>query len=402
MNFLSTLRRSMYPPAPVETKESILPADDTSIRETSDGHRGLSIAGATKYFSSQAALSGVSLDIAPGEFIALLGPSGCGKTTMLRTLAGFEALSAGHITLNGRHLDDGSRPLPPEERNMGMVFQTYALWPHMSVADNVGYALKLQGIRGQEYQRRVDEALALVELAAYGNRPPQELSGGQRQRVALARCLVTSPEVVLLDEPLANLDRHLRAAMEDSFRDFHQRTQATLVYVTHDQGEAMSLADRIAVMRDGRLIQLATPEVLYRQPRTPWVADFIGQGSIMKLPGLTPSTTVNGEHLTASLRAWNKGQNTKTTHVVVRPEHVRLSPINTTPRSAMSGLTSNNGTDSQIGARVVSSIFRGERYEVHLRLADGTQLQAYSPTYLAAESAVGVTIQRAWCLEPDA
>lgn len=401
MNLLSTLRRSAYPLVPAETKDSVLPAGDADIRETNDGHRGLSITGATKHFGNQAALNGVSLDIAPGEFIALLGPSGCGKTTMLRTLAGFETLSAGRITLNGRHLDDGSRPLPPEERHMGMVFQAYALWPHMSVADNVGYALKLHGIRGQEYQRRVGEALALVELAAYANRRPQDLSGGQRQRVALARCLVTSPEVVLLDEPLANLDRHLRAAMEDSFRDFHQRTRATLVYVTHDQGEAMSLADRIAVMKDGRLIQLATPETLYRQPRTPWVAGFIGQGSVMDLPGLTPSTAVSGEHLNASLKAWSKSQSTETTSVVVRPEHVRLTPINTAPRGAVSGSYPDNGPSSQIDARVMSSIFRGERYEVQLRLVDGTQLQAYSPTHLAAKSAVGVAIQRAWCLEPD-
>lgn len=401
MNLLSTLRRSAYPLVPAETKDSVLPAGDANIREINDGHRGLSITGATKHFGNQAALNGVSLDIAPGEFIALLGPSGCGKTTMLRTLAGFETLSAGRITLNGRHLDDGHRSLPPEERHMGMVFQAYALWPHMSVADNVGYALKLHGIRGQEYQRRVDEALALVELSAYGSRRPQDLSGGQRQRVALARCLITSPEVVLLDEPLANLDRHLRAAMEDSFRDFHQRTQATLVYVTHDQGEAMSLADRIAVMKDGRLIQLATPETLYRQPRTPWVAGFIGQGSVMDLPGLTPSTAVSGEHLNASLKAWSKSQSTETASVVVRPEHVRLMPINTAPRKAVSSSDPDNGPSSQIDARVMSSIFRGERYEVHLRLVDGTQLQAYSPTHLAAESAVGVAIQRAWCLEPD-
>ncbi|MGQ7247864.1 ABC transporter ATP-binding protein [Halomonas sp. V046] len=401
MNLLSSLRRSAHPFSPAGPKARPLPASDTDREASGAAPRGLSIANVTKRFGRQTALDGVSLDIAPGEFVALLGPSGCGKTTMLRTLAGFESLSAGRITLNGCALDDGKHPLPPEERRMGMVFQAYALWPHMSVADNVGYALKLQGLRGAAYRRRVDDALALVELAAYADRRPQALSGGQRQRVALARCLVTAPEVVLLDEPLANLDRHLRSAMEDSFRDFHRRTQATLVYVTHDQSEAMSLADRIAVMKDGRLIQLATPETLYRQPRTPWVAGFIGQGCVLRLPGLTPSQMVSGAPLQAALEGRSTQHHAGSTSVVVRPEHVRLVPMpaRSSPRAPRRDADRHPATP--IGARVLRSVFRGERYDVHLAFDDGAHLQAYSPTHLATDTVVGVEIQRAWCLEPD-
>ena len=220
----------------------------------------------TKQFGQHAAVNGVTLDISPGEFVALLGPSGCGKTTMLRMLAGFEQVSSGTMTLGETLLASAHHHVPPEQRNMAMVFQSYALWPHMSVADNVGYPLKLRRIQGSDYQRRVAQALEQVALTPYAQRSPQALSGGQRQRVALARCLVTDPNVVLLDEPLANLDRNLRAAMEHSFVDFHRRTQATMVYVTHDQSEAMAMADRIAVMREGELVQWIDDEAATPAP----------------------------------------------------------------------------------------------------------------------------------------
>ncbi|GHE22954.1 ABC transporter ATP-binding protein [Halomonas urumqiensis] len=346
---------------------------------------GLKIAGVTKHFGDQTAVDALSLDIEPGEFVALLGPSGCGKTTMLRMLAGFEPLSQGEIRLGGRTLASREQHVPPEQRNMAMVFQSYALWPHMNVADNVGYPLKLRRLSGEAYQRQVAKALAMVALAPYAERSPQELSGGQRQRVALARCLVTDPDVVLLDEPLANLDRHLRAAMEHSFRDFHRRTRSTLVYVTHDQSEAMALADRIAVMRDGRLEQWATPETLYRQPRTAWVASFIGQGSLLNVTAGWPGKRLEEAALMSGIAA---AVTERTQPVLVRPEHVRVLPDAPSAQA--------------LRAQVEGVTFRGERYELHLRLESGEALLAYHHAALSEGRQVGVILREGWCLEPEA
>ena len=235
----------------------------------------------TKRFAQTPVVNEVSLKIEPGTFVALLGPSGCGKTTVLRMIAGFERVDAGRIMLGEQVLCSAQHYIPPEQRQMSMVFQSYALWPHMNVADNIGYALKLKKISGRAYEDQVNEALEAVNMQGLAKRMPSELSGGQRQRVALARCLVSAPKVVLLDEPLANLDQHLRASMEQTFREFHQRTGATFIYVTHDQAEAMALADKIAVMHQGKIVQYDTPENLYRQPETEWTARFIGQGSIL-------------------------------------------------------------------------------------------------------------------------
>ncbi|MCE8033183.1 ABC transporter ATP-binding protein [Billgrantia tianxiuensis] len=346
---------------------------------------GLTIERVTKRFGEQCAVDALSLDVAPGEFVALLGPSGCGKTTMLRMLAGFEPLSEGEIRLGDRTLASRGRHVPPERRNMAMVFQSYALWPHMSVADNVGYPLKLRRLEGDTYRRRVAQALALVDLATYAERSPQELSGGQRQRVALARCLATDPEVVLLDEPLANLDRHLRAAMEQSFREFHRRTRATMIYVTHDQSEAMSLADRIAVMRGGRLEQWATPEALYRRPRSAWVASFIGQGSLLEVAAGRPGLRLEEAALMRGLTAIAAE---RTQPVLVRPEHVTVLAESASQRS--------------LRARVESATFRGERYELHLRLESGETLLAYHHSALAEGQGVALLLHEGWCLEPDA
>ncbi|MCB8823507.1 ABC transporter ATP-binding protein [Microvirga rosea] len=241
----------------------------------------LSIAHVRKRFGEFEALKDVSLHVADGEFVAVLGPSGCGKTTLLRTIAGFEAIDSGTITIGSHPVSSAKVHVAPEHRNIGIVFQSYALWPHMSVAENVGYGLKVARVPDAERTRRVRDALALVGLTGLETRPPAMLSGGQRQRVALARCLVTSPTLVLLDEPLANLDVHLRASMEDEFADFHKRTGTTMFYITHDQAEAMALADRIVVMDHGVVMQIATPEELFRRPATEMVAQFIGQGLIV-------------------------------------------------------------------------------------------------------------------------
>ncbi|MCC5903559.1 MAG: ABC transporter ATP-binding protein [Halomonas sp.] len=345
---------------------------------------GLAIDRVTKRFGEQTAVDELSLEIKPGEFVALLGPSGCGKTTMLRMLAGFEPVNEGRIQLDNRILASPDTHVPPEQRNMAMVFQSYALWPHMSVADNVGYPVKLRGLRGAAYQQKVQQALTLVELEAYAERMPQALSGGQRQRVALARCLVSDPSVVLLDEPLANLDRHLRATMEHSFRDFHQRTGATLVYVTHDQTEAMALADKIAVMKAGKLVQWGSPETLYREPRTAWVAGFIGQGSQLNVAAGHPGKRLEGGALMAGL---NATEAERTQRALVRPEHIQIA---IQPPTAQ-----------QLTARVDSIIFRGERYELSLRLPSGETLLAYHHSAPDVGSQVAVSLQQGWCLEAD-
>lgn len=234
-----------------------------------------------KSFGHHQALSHISLVANSGEFIALLGPSGCGKTTLLRLLAGFERPNHGSIELGEVLVAGRGIYLPPEKRNIGMVFQSYALWPHMTVAENVGFALSVRGMPGAERRKRVAEALELVGLSAYAARRPAQLSGGQRQRVALARCLAMRPPVILLDEPLANLDAHLRETMQHEFRRLNRELGSTFIYVTHDHAEAMSLADRVLVMSGGEVQQLATPVTLYREPATRMVAEFIGGSMVL-------------------------------------------------------------------------------------------------------------------------
>ncbi|MEX3958897.1 ABC transporter ATP-binding protein [Trinickia sp. EG282A] len=335
----------------------------------------LILRGVSKRYPDAMAVDGLDLAIPAGAFVALLGPSGCGKTTTLRMLAGFENVDAGQIVLGNQVLSSPDTHVPPEHRRMGMVFQSYALWPHMSVAQNVGYALKLRGVRAAEYERRVREALESVHLAEYADAAPQALSGGQRQRVALARCLASEARVVLLDEPLANLDRHLRASMEQAFREFHRRTGATFVYVTHDQAEAMALADRVAVMHRGRLVQWATPEELYQRPRNEWLARFIGNGSLLEVVG-QPLGPIDGQPLMDALGC-AEGQRVP---VLVRPQHVRLD-------------------ESGVVGEVRDCVFRGERYEVLIGLPDQQQLLAYHGCHVAIGQRVTARISQAWGLE---
>ncbi len=250
---------------------------------------GLTISKVTKTFGDFDAVKDVSIDVRDGEFLAVLGPSGCGKTTLLRLVAGFEKVSGGEIRIGADVVSDAHANVPPEKRRVGIVFQNYALWPHMTVAENVGYSLRVARVDKAVARKRVAEALALVDLDGLADRRPANLSGGQRQRVALARCLVVAPSLVLFDEPLANLDVHLRASMEDEFAAFHKRTGTTIVYITHDQAEAMALADRIAVMDHGRLAQLAAPRDLYREPANEMVASFIAQGIVL------PATVLSAE-----------------------------------------------------------------------------------------------------------
>lgn len=239
-------------------------------------------------FGSTHAVDGVSLSVPARSFLALLGPSGCGKTTLLRLLAGLERPDAGRISLDGEVVADADRFLPPQDRKLGMVFQSYAIWPHMSVSGNVRFGLGPLGLSRTERESRVAEALAMVGLTEHAEQRPDRLSGGQRQRVALARSLAARPRILLLDEPLANLDAHLRQSMLAEFRRLHGQTGMTMVLVTHDQTEAMAVADLVAVMDRGRLEQLATPENLFARPASAMVARFVGQGRTLPVDVLGP------------------------------------------------------------------------------------------------------------------
>ena len=227
----------------------------------------------TKNFGPTAALKDISLEINSKELFFLLGPSGCGKTTLLRLIAGFYQPDAGELFFGEKSM----KGVPPHQRNTGMVFQNYALWPHMTVAGNVAYGLEVRNIGGAEKKKRLAEALAIVRMEAFAERTPSQLSGGQQQRVALARALVIHPDVLLLDEPLSNLDAKLRLEMREEIRRIHAETRITTIYVTHDQKEALSLADRMAVLKDGSIEQIGEPRAVYRNPTNRFVADFIGE-----------------------------------------------------------------------------------------------------------------------------
>ncbi len=233
----------------------------------------ITIQGLTKSFGTTAVLKGVSLEVADSELFFLLGPSGCGKTTLLRILAGFHRPDAGELLFGARRMDE----VPPHQRNVGMVFQNFALWPHMTVGQNVAYGLDVRGVDSAEKKHRVQEALETVRMVGLSDRTPDQLSGGQQQRVALARALVIRPDVLLLDEPLSNLDARLRSELRDEIRRIHGETRITTLYVTHDQEEALSLADRMAVMRDGRVEQTGDPRSVYRRPVNRFVADTLGE-----------------------------------------------------------------------------------------------------------------------------
>ncbi len=245
--------------------------------------RGLRVA-----YGTNEVLKGIDLAITAGSFVALLGASGCGKTTLLRTLSGFTPASGGSITVNGQDIQDQ----PPERRGMAMVFQSYALWSHMSVAQNMGYGLKLRRVPRDEIKRRVDNLLSMLGLPGYGERSVNELSGGQRQRVALGRALAVEPEILLLDEPLSNLDARIRLQMRHEIRSIQRQLGVTAILVTHDREEAMVMADQVVILDQGRIAQIGSPEEVYQSPRTPYVASFMGAENIVDC-----DAAADGEHL---------------------------------------------------------------------------------------------------------
>src|SRR5438477_916974 len=257
---------------------------------------GVAIKALTRHYGDVAAVENLSLDVKPGELVALLGPSGCGKTTTLRLVAGFLKPESGEIWVGDRCVSSPARVVPPERRRMAMIFQSYALWPHMTVAQNVAYGLRFKRTLARaEREKKVSTMLAVVQLAGYEARYPGELSGGQQQRVAVARSLVVEPEILLLDEPLSNLDANLREEMRFEIRRLHEEFGITTLYVTHDQAEAMVISDRIAVLDRGRVAQVGTADELFHKPRTRFVAEFIGKTNVVDGTAVGPDRVAHGK-----------------------------------------------------------------------------------------------------------
>ncbi|MEM1065997.1 MAG: ABC transporter ATP-binding protein [Pseudomonadota bacterium] len=279
---------------------------------------GIVVESLRKCFGQHAALDGISFDVPENAFFCVVGPSGCGKSTLLRAIAGLESPDDGRIGLNGAPVFDAKTNLPPEERQVGVVFQSYALWPHLSVARNVSFPYEAKGVALAEALRMASEHLETVALNDYADRRPEALSGGQRQRVALARCLAGETRTILMDEPLANLDPHLRHTMEGELRAFHDRSGVTTLFITHDQREAMALADIMAVMEDGRFLQVGTPEEIYEHPSNATVAQFIGRGTIIGAEVSGQVARILGQTVPVA------GSGSQT--VFVRPRHIVPDP----------------------------------------------------------------------------
>jgi spermidine/putrescine transport system ATP-binding protein len=314
-----------------------------------------------KRFADVTAVDGINLEMPAGEFFSMLGPSGCGKTTTLRMIAGFEQPTSGRILLDG----DDMAFTPPHRRNVNTVFQSYALFPHLSVADNVAFGLKRQKTPKQELKQRVGEALELVQLSGYEKRKPSQLSGGQQQRVALARALVLKPAVLLLDEPLGALDAKLRKALQIELKALQQQVGITFIYVTHDQEEALTMSDRIAVMNDGSVEQVAAPQEVYEEPATTFVADFLGVSNLMTAVAHggsngTCRVTLGDFELLAGR---GQIQTTGDTKIVIRPERVRLEPHDSIGENRVPGM-------------VERVVYLGNSNHLIVRLANGDVVQA--------------------------
>jgi putrescine transport system ATP-binding protein len=339
----------------------------------------LRIEGASKRFGGFDAVDHLSLDIYQGEFFALLGPSGCGKTTLLRLIAGFEQASAGRILLDGVDL----AAVPPYRRPVNMMFQSYALFPHLNVEANVAFGLKQEGLPKTEIAGRVADMLALVRLENFGRRKPHELSGGQRQRVALARSLVKRPRVLLLDEPMAALDKKLRGETQFELMELQRRLGLTFIIVTHDQSEAMTVADRIAVMDRGRLMQVAPPAAIYEQPNSRWVADFIGEVNLFEGRVGHDGTAVEGTAFgQVRVAAKIDAAPGATVWVAVRPEKMRLT----------SGPPAENGAEAEntAAATVMDIGYLGDLSIYKLHSTDGVALKATAAnTSPRGERAIG-------------
>lgn len=318
-----------------------------------------------KRYGTFRALDGVSLDIGAGEFVTLLGPSGSGKTTLLMSVAGFAAPDSGSIVVGGREM----LAVEPNHRNIGMVFQSYALFPHMSVGQNIAYPLRLRGVPKAEREERCRKVLAAVQMAGYEDRRIDQLSGGQRQRIAVARAIVFEPAIILMDEPLSALDKKLREELQMELKHLHGRLGSTIIYVTHDQTEALTLSDRIAVMNRGAIVQVATPKEMYERPATAFVADFIGNSQLVPITSAETGSTDGGAVDGLSGRT--------DVALVVRPE--KLDLVGAQERRPGSFLFS--GTVSEV-------VYQGEASLVHVTLAGGGTIVARRDSRAASQSAI--------------
>lgn len=368
------------------------------------------------FTEGEAVLDNISLEISKGEFITLLGSSGCGKTTTLRIIAGLEQPDAGSVWLDGREVTG----LEPNQRDVNTVFQNYALFPHMNVAENIGYGLKLKKVPKSEIRKKVSQMLELVQLEGYEKRKPSELSGGQKQRVAIARALVNNPKVLLLDEPLGALDLQLRRAMQIELKHLQKKLGITFIYITHDQEEAINMSDRIAVMRDGRIEQIGTPDEIYNHPKTSYVATFVGNANILhgvaeSIQGQNAIVKIGNDKVIVKLKT--SQQDTKDTGakqhltagenvtLAVRSENILLQEAaaigdtgtdngDTVDISVAGGISDIHDTNSISGlqATVTEKNFAGGQLRVTLKLSDGTQLIA-SRYGIDASVAEGQTVR---------
>jgi iron(III) transport system ATP-binding protein len=326
--------------------------------------------GLTKTYGRLTVVDAIDLTLEEGEFVSLLGPSGCGKTTTLRMIAGFIPPDGGTIEIDGQVLSAPGSVLPPERRGMSMIFQSYAIWPHMTVAENVGFGLELRKLPRAEVKRRVGAILEVVKMSHLADRYPSELSGGQQQRVALARAIVVEPAVLLLDEPLSNLDANLREEMRFEIRRLHDEFRITTVYVTHDQAEAMATSDRIAVMNAGRIEQVDAPHLLYTRPRTRFVAGFIGRTNLIEARLAKGEIVFDAVALAASRLATPPERGDGTVLLSVRPQSMRLRE--TRPEDA-------NG-HAVLPAQVTRRVYLGETWDYLIRPRDSAiELRVSAP-----------------------
>lgn len=339
---------------------------------------GVTLQNITKRFDNVVALERINLTINAGEFFFLLGPSGCGKTTLLRTLAGFYTPEGGQVHFGDRDVT----LVPPHQRNTGMVFQNYALWPHMTVWKNVEYGLTMRNVNQHEKDQRVKRALEMVQMAEYAERSPNQLSGGQQQRVALARALVIEPGVVLMDEPLSNLDARLRLEMREHLQDLHKKLGVTIIYVTHDQKEALAMGNRIAVMQMGQVAQIGTPREVYTRPKTRFVADFIGEinlisGTVTNEQDLQINTALGDMHGITD-HTFAKGQRVL---CAIRPEALEFLEGEPTEQ------------ENVISGQVKHVIYLGEVEQYIVELVDGTQVKLVQYDPAEQRAASGDTVQ---------
>lgn len=365
------------------------------------------------FTEGEAVLDNISLEISKGEFITLLGSSGCGKTTTLRIIAGLEQPDAGSVWLDGREVTG----LEPNQRDVNTVFQNYALFPHMNVAENIGYGLKLKKVPKSEIRKKVSQMLELVQLEGYEKRKPSELSGGQKQRVAIARALVNNPKVLLLDEPLGALDLQLRRAMQIELKHLQKKLGITFIYITHDQEEAINMSDRIAVMRDGRIEQIGTPDEIYNHPKTSYVATFVGNANILhgvaeSIQGENAIVKIGNDRVIVKLETSQQNTGAKqhltageNVTLAVRSENILLQETavigdtGTDHRDTVDISVSGGGLDahnknsvSGLQATVTEKNFAGGQLRVTLKLSDGTQLIA-SRYGIDASVAEGQTVR---------